>query len=107
MAFSDRPYYREGGGATGNPLMWFVNGSVPLFAVFGVRVRMHASMIVYIAFELIFSGGPKGLGPKNALTAMAILWGSVLLHEFGHVFGARIMGGHAEEILMRPLGGLA
>ena len=38
---------------------------------------------------------------------MAILFVSVLLHEFGHCFGARIMGGRGEEILMWPLGGLA
>jgi Zn-dependent protease len=107
MAFSDRPYYREGSSTGGNPLMWLLTGSVPLFTLLGVRVRMHASMVVFIAWELIFSGSPNGLGPKNALTAMSILFGSVLLHEFGHIFGARMMGGRGEEILMWPLGGLA
>jgi Zn-dependent protease len=38
---------------------------------------------------------------------MAILFVSVLLHEFGHIFGSRIMGGRGEDILMWPLGGLA
>src|SRR5262249_33705138 len=32
---------------------------------------------------------------------------SVLLHEFGHCFGARAVNGDAREILMWPLGGLA
>jgi Zn-dependent protease len=36
-----------------------------------------------------------------------VLFGSVLLHEFGHCFGARYMGGEAREILIWPLGGLA
>jgi Zn-dependent protease len=107
MGFQDRSYYRDGGGTAGNPLMWFLSGSVPLFTIFGVRVRMHASMIVFMVFELIFSGGPNGIGPYNAIVAMTILFGSVLLHEFGHIFGARIMGGRGEEILMWPLGGLA
>jgi Zn-dependent protease len=107
MAFQDRHYYREGGGATGNPLMWLLTGSVPLFTVFGVRVRMHASLLVFMVLQLLFSGGPRGIGPKSALTSMAILFISVLLHEFGHIFGARIMGGRGEEILMWPLGGLA
>jgi stage IV sporulation protein FB len=107
MGFQDRSYYRDGGGTTGNPLMWLFSGSVPLFTIFGVRVRMHATMVVFIALELIFSGGAKGLGPYNALVAMTILFGSVLLHEFGHIFGARMMGGRGEEILMWPLGGLA
>ena len=107
MAYQDRPYYREGGGATGSPLRWLMYGSVPLFTLFGVRVRMHASMIIFIALELLFSGGPKGIGPQSAATAMVILFISVLLHEFGHIFGSRIMGGGGDEILMWPLGGLA
>ena len=107
MGFQDRPYYRDRSGSTGNPLMWLLTGSVPLFTIFGVRVRMHATLILYIAMELIFSGGERGLGPGNALTAMTILFGSVLLHEFGHIFGSRIMGGRGDDILMWPLGGLA
>jgi Zn-dependent protease len=107
MAFQDRHYYRDGSGTAGNPLMWLLMGSVPLFTVWGVRVRMHATMVLFIGFELLFSGGPNGLGPYNALVAMTILFGSVLLHEFGHIFGARVMGGRGEDILMWPLGGLA
>ena len=38
---------------------------------------------------------------------MTILFNSVLLHEFGHCFAARWVGGHADDILMWPLGGLA
>ncbi len=106
MAFQDRPYYRDREpGSTGNPAMWLLVGSVPLFTLFGVRVRMHASMIVYIGMELLFSSA--GIGAANVLTAMGILFISVLLHEFGHIFGARMMGGYGDDILMWPLGGLA
>jgi Zn-dependent protease len=38
---------------------------------------------------------------------MGLLFISVLLHEFGHCFGARFMDGDAQEILLWPLGGLA
>jgi Zn-dependent protease len=107
MAWQDRHYYREGGGTTGSRLMWLLTGSVPLFSIFGVRVRMHASMIVFVAFELLTSTGPTGLGPRNALTAMIILFASVLLHEFGHIYGSRAMGGRGNDILIWPLGGLA
>jgi len=31
----------------------------------------------------------------------------VLAHEYGHAFGARLVGGDCQEILMWPLGGLA
>ena len=65
----------------------------------GSRLRPGAS--------LLFSGTENGLGPKNAVVSMCILFVSVLLHEFGHIFGARIMGGQGDDILIWPLGGLA
>jgi stage IV sporulation protein FB len=83
--------------------MWLVSGSVPLFTAFGIRVRMHASMIIFIALTLIFSD----FGAKNAVVSMTILFGSVLLHEFGHCFAARWVGGRGDDIMMWPLGGLA
>ncbi|MBI3268827.1 MAG: hypothetical protein HYZ53_07380 [Planctomycetes bacterium] len=36
-----------------------------------------------------------------------LLWLSILLHEFGHCFGCRHVGGTADEVLLWPLGGLA
>src|SRR5271170_4388276 len=107
MPWQDRPYYRDRSESRTNPLMWLLTGSVPLFTVFGIRVRMHASMILFIGLELLLSQTTYGLGVKNAVTAMIILYFSVLLHEFGHCFGARYVGGDADEILMWPLGGLA
>jgi len=107
MAWQDRPYYRDRSRAAGNPLLWLVSGSIPLFTVFGIRVRAHASMLVFIALTLIFSETKSGLGAKNAITSSSMLFAFVLLHEFGHCFGARWVGGRAEEILIWPLGGLA
>ena len=106
MGWQDRDYSR-GQSYGSNPLMWLVSGSVPLFVAFGIRVRAHASMVVFIAITLLFSETEFGLGARNAVVSMTILFGSVLLHEFGHCFAARRVGGHAEEILMWPLGGLA
>ena len=49
--------------------------------------------------------------PEGAWIDMAVIVGilalSVLLHEFGHCFGARLVDGDANEILIWPLGGLA
>jgi len=88
--------------------MWLLTGSLPMFTVWGIRVRIHVSLIVFIVLTLLFSEvGQGSLGATNALTSMSILFISVLLHEFGHCFGARIMGGTADDILMWPLGGLA
>jgi Zn-dependent protease len=63
-------------------------------------------MVILIAFRLL-SAGTSGLSVFDALVGSAILFGLVLLHEFGHCFGARAVGGNAEQIIMWPLGGLA
>jgi hypothetical protein len=105
MGYQDRPYYRDR--RASNPLIWLMTGSVPLFTLFGIRVRAHATLLFCIAWELIFASTKIGMGARNAIVSMSLLFLSVLLHEFGHCFGARWMGGDADEILMWPLGGLA
>lgn len=106
MAWQDRPYYRERGGSSTNPFMWLMTGSVPLFNVFGIHVRAHASLILTIAVVLIFGLG-RGFTLADRVQSMTVLFAIVLLHEFGHCFAARWVGGEANEIVMHPLGGLA
>ena len=109
MAWQDRPYYRDRTPGRMGPLMWLLSGSVPLFTFAGIRVRMHASMLVLIGLTLVLAetrfAQPRGVA--NAITFTTIGFASVLLHEFGHCFGARWVGGEADEILLWPLGGLA
>lgn len=107
MAWQDRPYYRdsERDGAS-NPFTWLLTGSIPLFTLFGIRVRGHASLLILIALILLFGFG-QGTSLASRVQSSTILFGIILLHEFGHCFAARWMGGEADEILMTPLGGLA
>ncbi len=42
-----------------------------------------------------------------ALMYGPVLLGTVLIHELGHALAARRVGGHADGILLWPLGGLA
>ena len=107
MGWQDRPYYRDQGSSSGNPLSWILYGSVPLFTVFNIRVRMHASLLIVVAWELLVSELPHGMGVGNAMTFGVVLFGIVLLHEFGHCFAARRVGGDANEVILSPLGGAA
>ena len=86
-------------------MMWLLVGSVPLFTAFRIRVRAHAMLILAIVFILLFGWG-FGTWQDRLISAGA-LFTIVLLHEFGHCFAARWVGGDAEEIIMHPLGGLA
>ncbi len=88
-----------------NPINW----SFGVGSLFGIRIRLHLLFIfgglILVFGELRDGGGWAGLG--YGLGSMALLFTIVLLHEFGHCFGARSVGGYADEILLWPLGGLA
>ncbi len=77
-----------------------------MFTAWGIRVRLHATLLVTMALVLLFGIG-VGYSPIDRMYSMGALFGIVLLHEFGHCFAARWMGGDADEIMMTPLGGLA
>jgi Zn-dependent protease len=109
MGWQDRDYSRskyenQGFGAG---LLRLLNGSVSLGTWFGIHVRVHATLLILIGTNMLFANSRGGMGVQNALTSSIILFGVVLLHEFGHCFAARAVGGDAREILLWPLGGLA
>jgi Zn-dependent protease len=106
MAWQDRPYHRDSDSGRMSPLSWLAYGSIPLFTVFGIRVRAHASMVIFIALILLLGFGP-GTSMATRVQSATMLFAIVLLHEFGHCFAARWVGGSADEIMMTPLGGLA
>lgn len=93
-----------------NPMTW----SVTLGTFAGIAVRIHIAFILFVIVQLAiaaFGAGGKdnslGHGLGNISIAMAVLFVVVLVHEFGHCFACRKVGGRANEILMWPLGGLA
>jgi len=106
MAWEDRSYYRDQSSSRSNAIMRIVNGSVPLFTIFGVRVRAHASLVFFIAVTILLDW-QDGYPLQLRATTMAIMFGIVTLHELGHCFMARWVGGTADEALLWPLGGLA
>jgi stage IV sporulation protein FB len=108
MGWEDRQYYRDRGGSGGTPLEFLLYGSVPLFTAFGIRVRAHISLLLFIGLTLLLGGlGTEKYNFAIRVQSMSILFAIILLHEFGHCFAARWVGGEAEDILMTPLGGLA
>ena len=84
--------------------------SLPLGRWFGISVRVHALFWVF-SLAMILRAVKPGEGQSSylaeALIVQGLLFVSVLLHEFGHCFGARYVDGEAHEVLMWPLGGLA
>ena len=105
-----------------DPFAW-TTLSFPLGRVFGITIRIHwlfpfvaLGWILHTAFYMPTFADPADLDKYRRSTEgawidaaifMLILLVSVLLHEFGHCFGARATGGDAHEVLLWPLGGLA
>src|SRR5436190_1868273 len=80
-----------------NPLFW----SISLGTWFGVRIRVS----VFFPLMLIWLWFRLGLNLGSAVGGL--LFGSVLLHEFGHILAANATGGSGDEVVIWPLGGLA
>ncbi|MDQ3813165.1 MAG: site-2 protease family protein [Armatimonadota bacterium] len=108
MGWLDRDYSRSNYEKRGGfDLAQLFFGSVSLGTWWDIHVRVHSSLVLLIVLNLLFAGARGGMGFKNALTSSIILFGIILLHEFGHCIAARRVGGYANEILLWPLGGLA
>ena len=68
---------------------------------------MHWTLLLYFAV-LVFSPPPANTEAMLWRSAVIVLmFGSVLLHEFGHSFAARFCDGESDLIVLWPLGGLA
>ncbi len=81
--------------------------SVSLGRWSGVRVRLHVFFLLWTVATVYASTlGGGDLVWVGALS-MLILFVSVLLHELGHCYAALRLGGHADQIVIGPLGGLA
>lgn len=86
-----------------NPLTW----AIPIGTYWRIAVRLHLVFALYIVLRLAFSFSEDSIGFGYTAMALGSLFVLILLHEFGHCFGCRAVGGEADEILMWPLGGLA
>jgi Zn-dependent protease len=86
--------------------MDFLNSSLRLFTFSRIEVRLHILYLLWMGFQFFDVLG-DGRALRMQAIWLAVLFAIILLHEFGHCFGARAVGGDADQILMWPLGGLA
>ncbi len=77
----------------------------------GITVRLHWVLLAWwLLSYTMFVEADLGSG-SSTLFAWALStflsFSIILLHEFGHCFAARYVGGQAHDVLLWPLGGLA
>lgn len=85
-----------------------MNWSVPIGTVRGTVIRLHLTFLLLI---LWLGGVYYAQGGWDAalegVVFIILLFGCVLLHEFGHVFAARRYGVYTPDIILLPIGGVA
>jgi stage IV sporulation protein FB len=74
------------------------------FRVFGFPVRVHPWFWIVAVMLVIGGGGP--VDPIEAVSWIAVMFFSILVHELGHTFTQRHFGGRP-RIVLYGLGGLA
>ncbi len=82
------------------------SGSWRIFRYRGVDVYVHWSWFLAAWYFISIRGQVYSSVAWNIAEYLA-LFGIVLLHEFGHVFACRQVGGISNEIVLWPLGGVA
>ena len=76
---------------------------------FGVPVRIHVSLLLFIAlifgvewhYQAVIDSSFGGTG----LVTVLVLLASILLHEFAHLFAIANLGGQCNGMLLTPWGG--
>ncbi len=82
------------------------SGSIRLFRFAGIQVSLHYSWFLVAVYQL--TSRPHGYhSAVFAVFEYLALFLIVLLHEFGHAFACRQVGGSANYILLWPFGGFA
>ena len=73
----------------------------------GVRVRVHIFFLLFAVQAIYMASLAREQGIViYAAASLVILLVSVLLHEVGHCWAAKHVGGYAEQVVVWPLGGL-
>jgi len=80
--------------------------SIRLFRFAGIDVFLHFSWFLIAFYQFTMRSHGYAL-PIFALYEYVALFVIVLLHEFGHAFATRQVGGIANYILLWPFGGIA
>jgi Zn-dependent protease/predicted transcriptional regulator len=81
--------------------------SIPAGRIFGVDIRVHFSFLLVLLF-IAFSdrAAHVAANPMRGVALVAIIFGSVVLHELGHTFAGRMSGIPPRAIVLYPIGGV-
>lgn len=94
-------------GAMRDPMNW----AIPLpLRLFGITVKVHLFFFVVtlgLFLRQVTQADNVVSWETILFVTVFLLFGLILLHEYGHCFAGRAVGGEASEVVIWPLGGLA
>ncbi len=83
------------------------NWSIPAGRIFGVEVRIHLSFLLLLFFIALSEQSTHvATNPVRGAALVAIIFGSVVMHELGHALVGRHSGVPPRAILLFPIGGV-
>ncbi len=81
--------------------------SIPIGRLFGVEIRLHLTFLLLLVFvwvrDTVSAGAPL---TARGLALVAVVFGSVVLHELGHALIAMREGVKVRGIVLLPIGGI-
>jgi len=86
-----------------------MRGGLPLFRFRGIRVFLHWSFLLLLAY-IAFTGFSEGQTWSQILKEIGlilIVFGCVVVHEFGHALTAQRFSVNTRDITLLPIGGVA
>lgn len=79
-----------------------------LMTLGGVPIRLHPTFVWMVGGLLVFTGVREGVEAASLLLVLVVgFFLSVLWHELGHAFAARLYGIRTRSIVLLPIGGVA
>ena len=83
------------------------NWSIPVGRVFGIAVRVHLTFIFLLVFVWFTETATAGVtGAVRGLELLAIVFGSVVLHELAHAVTAQRYAVPVRAVVLLPIGGV-
>ena len=82
--------------------------SIPIIRIAGIQLRIHITFLLLIGWLAIGYYAEGGsAAAAGCILFILLLFGCVVLHEFGHALAAKAFGINTPDITLLPIGGVA
>lgn len=85
-----------------------MGGSFAIGRLSGIPIRIHVTFVLFIVWLFASYWKQGGVAvAASAIVYILLLFGCVVLHEFGHILTARRFGAETVDVVLLPIGGVA